>query len=194
MNSSFYAMLSRMKFIPRWALMRNSRQENIEEHTAEVAFLAHALAEITNRRFGGSVNVSECVLRALYHDVPEIITGDMPTPIKYHDEGIRDAYKKVERGASERMIQQLPEDLREAYIPYLIPEDETCMEARLCKGADKLSALIKCIEEEKSGNVEFRSAKEATIQSLKNMNLPAVDQFLEEFIPAYELTLDEQEK
>lgn len=194
MKSSFYAMLSRMKYIPRWALMRNSRQENIEEHTAEVAILAHALAEITNAKFNGNVNVSDCVLRALYHDVPEIITGDMPTPVKYHDESIRDAYKNVERGAATRILSQLPEELRSVYEPYLLPEDETCIEAKLCKAADKFSALIKCIEEEKSGNVEFKNAKIATERSLHNMMLPAVEYFFEEFIPAYELTLDEQEQ
>ena len=194
MSTSFYAMLSRMKYIPRWALMRNSRQENIEEHTAEVAIIAHALAEITNKRFEGQVDVSKCVLLALYHDVPEIITGDMPTPVKYHDESIRDAYKNVERGAAKRLLNQLPEDLQEAYEPYLLPEDESCIEARLCKAADKFSALIKCIEEEKSGNVEFKQAKIATEQSVKAMHLPAVDVFLNEFIPAFELTLDEQEQ
>lgn len=174
--------------------MRNSRTENIEEHTADVAIIAHALAEITNRRFGGTVDVADCVLRALYHDVSEIITGDMPTPIKYHDEGIRDAYKNVERIASTRLLHQLPEDLQEAYRPYLLPEDEQCLEAKLCKAADKISALIKCIEEERSGNTEFKSARAATEKSIRNMNIPAVDAFMKECIPAYELTLDEQER
>ena len=192
MKHSFFAMLSRMKYIPRWALMRNERQENIAEHTTDVAFLAHALAEITNRRFGGSVDVEKCVMLALYHDVPEIITGDMPTPVKYHDDEIREAFKKVEYGAAKRILKQLPEDLKPAYEPYLLPED--CLEKRLCKAADKLSALIKCIEEEQSGNIEFSKAKESTEKALCEMDLPAVSVFMREFLPSYSLTLDEQEE
>lgn len=184
-------MLSRMKYVLRWSRMGNTRQENIQEHTADVAYIAHALAEITNRRLGGTVDVSKCVMLALYHDVPEIITGDLPTPVKYHNEEFRQAYKEVEEEAAKRMLGQLPEDLRGAYEPYLLPED--CMEKRLCKAADKFSALIKCLEEEKSGNREFRRAKEATIKALHDMKIPAVEVFLEEYLPAYELTLDEQE-
>ena len=192
-NSSFYAMLSRMKYIQRWALMRNTYPENICEHTAEVAMLSHALALITNRRFGGAVSAERCVMLALYHDVPEILTGDMPTPVKYHDDALKNAYKQVERGAAERLLSRLPEDLRQDYAPWLLPEKSGDMESRLVKAADKLSALIKCVEELKMGNAEFSRAKDTLEQSLRAMNLPAVDCFLSEFLPAYSLTLDEQE-
>ena len=192
-NSSFFAMLSRMKYIQRWALMRNTYRENICEHTAEVAMLSHALALITNRRFGGTVNAERCVMLALYHDVPEILTGDMPTPIKYHDDTLKTAYTQVERGAAERLLSRLPDDLREDYTAYLLPESDGDMESRLVKAADKLSALINCVEELKMGNAEFSRAKDSIERGLRWMDLPAVDCFLEEFLPAYTLTLDEQE-
>ena len=192
-NSSFYAMLSRMKYIQRWALMRNTYPENICEHTAEVAMLSHALALITNRRFGGDVSAERCVMLALYHDVPEILTGDMPTPVKYHDDTLKNAYKQVERGAAQRLLSRLPDDLRADYAAWLLPEKTGDLESRLVKAADKLSALIKCVEELKMGNAEFSRARDTLEQSLRAMDLPAVDCFLEEFLPAYTLTLDEQE-
>lgn len=191
-HSAFYAMLSRMKYIHRWALMRNTYPENICEHTAEVAMLSHALALLTNRRFGGSVSAERCVMLALYHDVPEILTGDMPTPVKYHDDTLKNAYKQVERGAAERLLTFLPADLRPDYASWLLP-DGGDMESRLVKAADKLSALIKCVEELKMGNAEFSSAKDSIERGLRAMELPAVDCFLTEFLPAYSLTLDEQE-
>lgn len=191
MKPTFYAMLSRMKYIPRWTLMHNVREESLYEHTAEVAVLAHALAAIENTRFGGRVDAGKCVLLSLYHDMSEIITGDLPTPVKYHDEGLRDAYKQVEREANERLLQKLPEDLRGEYAPLLLATESE--EARFVKAADKLSALIKCVEELKMGNREFAAARASTEKALKAMGLAAVDWFMKECLPAYELSLDEQE-
>lgn len=194
MKQSFFAMLSRMKSITRWALMRNTRQETICEHSYDTAVLVHGLAELTNRRFGGQVDVGRCVLLALYHDTTEIFTGDLPTPVKYDNAAIRAAYRQLETAAAQRLLALLPEDLRPAYEPLYAEQPGEETERRLVKAADKLSALIKCVEEIQQGNREFSKAEETTLRSLKNMNLPAVDCFLEEFLPAYRLTLDEQEE
>lgn len=191
MQSGFFAMLSRMKYISRWALMRNTERENLSEHSLETAVIAHALAVLGNVRFGRSYSPERVALLALYHDTPEILTGDMPTPVKYYNPQLRAAYGEVERTAGERMLAMLPEDMRESYRPLLI-QDEGSGEHRLVKAADKLSALIKCIEERKAGNMEFACAEKATERSLRDMNLPEADAFLAEFIPAYALTLDEQ--
>ena len=191
MSRNFYAVLSRMKYIDRWALMRNTREENLCEHSYETAVLAHALATLTNRRFGGRVDVGRCVLLALYHDASEILTGDMPTPVKYYNPAIRDAYKQVEAVAADKLLSMLPEDLQDEYRPLF---GETAdMEHRLVKAADKLSALIKCVEEERMGNREFAKARQATFDAVRALGLPAADCFLDEFLPAYELTLDDQE-
>ena len=192
MGRNFYAVLSRMKYITRWALMRNTRQEIICEHSYDVAVLAHALAVLTNRRFGGRVDEGRCVLLALYHDAPEILTGDMPTPVKYDNPAIRDAYKQVEAVSAGKLLSMLPEDLQEDYGPLFFAGDGWEQEKRLVKAADKLSALIKCVEELGQGNREFLSARRSTEQAIRAMGLPAADCFLEEFLPAYELTLDEQ--
>ena len=192
MGRNFYAVLSRMKYITRWALMRNTRQENICEHSYDVAVLAHALAVLTNRRFGGRVDEGRCVLLALYHDAPEILTGDMPTPVKYDNPAIRDAYKQVEAVSAGKLLSMLPEDLQEDYGPLFFAGDGWEQEKRLVKAADKLSALIKCVEELGQGNREFLSARRSTEQAIRAMGLPAADCFLEEVLPAYELTLDEQ--
>lgn len=191
MNTGFYAMISRMKYISRWALMRNTEQESISEHSLETAVIAHALALLRNKRLGENVDADRVALLAVFHDVPEILTGDLPTPVKYYNPEIRDAYKKVEREAEERLLSMLPEDIREEYRP-LICQDEQSIEHRLVKAADKISALIKCIEEEKAGNSEFIVAKEAAMQSIKKMNMPEADMFIKEFLPAYSLTIDEQ--
>lgn len=191
MSRNFYAVLSRMKYIDRWALMRNTREENLCEHSYETAVLAHALATLTNRRFGGRVDAGRCVLLALYHDASEILTGDMPTPVKYYNPAIRDAYKQVEAVAADKLLSMLPEDLREEYRPLF--GEGADMEHRLVKAADKLSALIKCVEEERMGNREFSKARQATFEAVCALGLPAADCFLDEFLPAYELTLDEQE-
>ncbi|MGI6264360.1 MAG: 5'-deoxynucleotidase [Acutalibacteraceae bacterium] len=192
MASNFYAALSRMKYITRWSLMRNTREENLSEHSYETAVIAHALAELQNRRFGGRVRVDRCVLLALYHDASEILTGDLPTPIKYYNPALRDAYKQVEQVAADKLLERLPDDLRDAYAP-LFTADPDEEEARLVKAADKLSALIKCVEECGQGNREFEKARLANEKAVRAMGIPAADCFLEEFLPAYALTLDEQE-
>lgn len=192
MAYSFFAMLSRMKNIRRWALMRNTRSENICEHSYEVAVIAHALALITNRHYGGQVDAQKCVMLAVYHDVPEILTGDMPTPVKYYNPAIREAYKQVEISACDKLLGMLPDDLKADYQSFIRPQDETSEEMRLVKAADKLSALVKCIEETSQGNREFASARRATEQAIRVMEIPAANEFLEQYIPAYELTLDDQ--
>ncbi len=192
MAYSFFAMLSRMKNIRRWALMRNTRSENICEHSHEVAVIAHALALITNRHHGGNVDAEKCVMLAVYHDVPEILTGDMPTPVKYYNPAIREAYRQVEESACDKLIEMLPADLRGEYDALIRPQDKDSEEMMLVKAADKLSALIKCIEETSQGNREFASARRATEEAIRAMNIPAANEFLTNYIPAYELTLDDQ--
>lgn len=193
MKDSFFALTSRMKYIARWGLMRNTRTENIAEHSLETAIITHLLCELRNRRFGGSVDVSKAVLTAVYHDVPEIITGDLPTPVKYYDPEIKTAYKRVEEAAAEKLEDSLPEDLRPAYAP-LLRESADPEIAALVKAADKLSALIKCIEERRSGNEDFAEAERSTLAAVRAMNLKEAEVFLDEFLPAYGLTLDEQTK
>ena len=185
-------MMGRMKYIDRWALMRNSITENISEHSQEAAIIAHALCLIGNKRLGKSLNADRAAVIGLYHDATEIITGDMPTPVKYFDDEIRSAYRRIEDDAAEKLLKRLPEDLREEYAKILQPEtSEDGYLLLLVKAADKLSALIKCMEEEKAGNREFEKAERATRDKLVLMKLPEVDIFLEEFLPAYSGTLDE---
>ncbi len=191
MQNNFYAMLSRMKYIDRWALMRNSYTENISEHSLEVSILAHALCVIGNKRLGKELNAEKAVLIALYHDASEIITGDMPTPIKYLNKDIKGAFKDIEASANRRLLSMLPEDLRPDYEELLFPDDSLKYEMKLVKAADKLSALIKCIEEEKTGNSEFKSAGRTLYESVTEMKLEEADIFIREFLPSYYLTLDE---
>lgn len=188
MSSHFYAMLSRMKNIYRWGLMRNSKQENLSEHSLEVAFIAHALAILRNRRFGGDINAEKVAVAAMFHDTSEIITGDMPTPIKYYNSDIKNVYKEIEHTAQNRLTELLPEDMRSDFYEIYNPDKET---EKLVKAADKISALIKCIEEKNSGNREFISAEKSTLASIKEMNLPEADMFLDEFLDSFTLTLDE---
>ncbi len=192
MPFSFFAMLSRMKNIHRWALMRNTRQENISEHSHDVAVLAHVLALLTNAHHGGQVDPAKCVIMAVYHDVPEILTGDMPTPVKYFNPAIRDAYRQVEHSACDRLLSMLPEDLQGEYEPFLRESAGTDTEKLIVRAADKLAALIKCIEELGQGNREFASARLSTERSIRALHLPAADEFLEQYLPAYELPLDDQ--
>ena len=191
MQNNFYAMLSRMKYIDRWALMRNSYTENISEHSLEVSILAHALCVIGNKRLGKELNAEKAVLIALYHDASEIITGDMPTPIKYLNKDIKGAFKDIEASANRRLLSMLPEDLRPDYEELLFPDASLKYEMKLVKAADKLSALIKCIEEEKTGNSEFKSAGRTLYESVTEMKLEEADIFIREFLPSYYLTLDE---
>ncbi len=189
-KTNFYAMLSRMKYIQRWGLMRSQNSENLSEHTLEVAQLTHALCVISNARLGSDIDVGKAVLYALYHDCSEIITGDLPTPIKYHSDEMKRAYKAVEQQAGHRLLQLLPEDLAVHYAPYFEPPSSAEI-ALIIKAADKLSALIKCIEEENGGNREFSKARQSTMKALRDMKLPAVDIFIEECLEGYGLTLDE---
>ncbi len=188
--NSFFALTSRMKYINRWGLMRNSREENIAEHSLDVAIIAHLLCELRNSRFGGNVNPERAAVLAIFHDVPEIITGDLPTPVKYYSSDISKAYKKVEAAAVDELVSQIPADIAEDYREILAPDDKEL--ASLVKAADKISALIKCIEERKSGNNDFAQAEKQTLEAIKRMNLPEADLFISDFLPAYELTLDEQ--
>ena len=189
MKYHFYAMLSRMKNIYRWGLMRNTKQENLSEHSLEVAFIAHSLAVIHNRRFGGNVDTNKIATAAMFHDTTEIITGDMPTPIKYYNPEIRSVYKQIEAVAGERLLNMLPQDLRGDFEEFYTLDEQT---EKFIKAADKLSALIKCIEELNMGNREFSAAKEATYKAVKDMDLPEANVFLEEFIESFSLPLDEQ--
>ena len=183
-------MIARMRYITRWGLMRNTDPENIQEHSHMVAVLAHALAVIQNEKFGGRVDPGAVAVAALYHDASEILTGDLPTPVKYFDRGIRDAYKGVEAVSARRLLAMLPQALRPAYDPLLL-EDPESPYYPLVKAADKLSAYIKCVEELKAGNGEFRQAAEQTLEALKGYELPELDYFMEHFLPAFGLTLDE---
>ena len=189
MKSHFFAYISRMRFIQRWVLMRNTAPENVQEHSHQAAVLAHALAVIRNEKFGGCVDAGAVAAAALYHDASEILTGDMPTPIKYGNPAIRGAYKDVEAVANGKLLAMLPEELHSAYAPLLTevpPETE-----RLVKAADKLSAYIKCVEELKAGNTEFREAAAQTRGALESYGLPEVAYFLEVFMDSFSLTLDQ---
>ncbi len=189
-KSSFFAFASRMKYINRWALMRNTTYETLSQHSYEVATLAHALAVIGNRRLGKNYDAARAALLGLYHDTPEIITGDMPTPVKYHSGEMREAFAKVEQYAGERLLSMLPDDLRPDFEPLLTESGAEADLHRLVKAADKLSAYIKCIEERKAGNAEFSEAEKATKKALDNLDCPELQIFLTDFLPAYSLPLD----
>ena len=188
----FFAYLSRMRYINRWGLMRNTFQENIQEHSHVVAVLAHALAVIRREVFGGEIDPGLAAAAALFHDAPETLTGDLPTPVKYYNPAIREAYRQVEAVSEKKLLSMLPEDLREEYAPLLLSDGQWTEERRLVKAADKLAALIKCVEELEQGNREFEQDRKSTEEAIRAMKLPAADCFLEEFLPAYHLTLDEQ--
>jgi 5'-deoxynucleotidase len=187
----FYAMLSRMKYINRWGLMRNTQSENICEHSLEVAFIAHALGIINNEQFGGCLDAQRMAILGMYHDVTEIITGDMPTPVKYYNPLIRDAYREVETVAKNELLQGLPDNMRPVYDSVLMETKEEEELWRYVKAADKLSALIKCIEEKRTGNMDFVSAEKETRKAVTDMHIPEADYFMDNFLPAYEATLDE---
>ena len=189
MNSHFFAYMARMRFIQRWALMRNTAPENVQEHSHQVAVLAHALAVIRNGKFGGQVDAGAVAVAALYHDASEILTGDMPTPIKYDNPVIQRAYKDVEAVAERKLVDFLPPELREVYRPILTVTDPEV--EQLVKAADKLSAHIKCLEELKAGNTEFREAAAQTRKALEQYDLPEVRYFMETFLDSFTLTLDE---
>lgn len=185
----FFAYMARMRFIDRWALMRNSYTENIQEHSHQVAILAHALAVLRNEYFGGQVDAGAVAVAALYHDASEILTGDLPTPIKYYNPDIRDAYKQVEAIACRKLTGMLPQRLQDIYADLLTPADPEVEE--LVKAADKLSAHIKCLEEQKAGNTEFDSASQQTLDALRAMNRPELGWFLDNCLQAFTLNLDQ---
>lgn len=190
MSYGFFAMISRMKYIDRWALMRNTRNESLDSHSKEVAVIAHALAVIGNKRFGKKYNPDRAAVLGLYHDAHEIITGDMPTPVKYQNNDILTAFKAVEDSANEKLLEKLPDDLREEFTGLLTFDGEDGEMKNLVKAADRISALIKCIEERKAGNTEFKEAEKATLKRIEKMNVPEAQVFIKEFLPAYDLTLD----
>lgn len=194
MSSNFFAMVNRMKLIDRWALMRNIADENIAEHSHSVAVIAHALAVIGNRKFGKNYNAERVCLLALYHDATEVITGDMPTPVKYYNDDIKGVYKDIERIAGERLLAMLPDEFKSDYTPLFEKQSADKQLWTLVKAADKISALIKCVEEYRMGNLEFEKALQAQERLIDEITLEEVKYFRENFLSSYYLTLDEHTK
>lgn len=191
MSSDFFAYLNRMKYIERWSLMHSTVKENVMEHSAGVAMIAHALGVINNVVFGGDVNPDRLSAIAVFHEASEVITGDLPTPIKYYNEDIRSAYKNIEGIAEKQLLETLPEEFRSRYEPLILPGRGA--EYALVKAADKIAAYVKCLEELKYGNKEFLKARNATLKAIRDMELPEAEYFLDKFIKGYEKTLDEME-
>jgi 5'-deoxynucleotidase len=189
--SHFFAYLARMKLIQRWGLMRNTHPENIQEHSLQVAMIAHGLAIIRNTFFGGGLNPERVMALAVYHEVSEVITGDLATPIKYFNPEIKKAYGEIEDVAKKRLFNMLPEQLKGEYEKYFFMDEEDKEEKKIVKAADKISAYLKCVEEIKAGNEEFKSAEKAIKGEIEKFNLPEVDYFMKEFVPSFSLTLDE---
>ena len=188
--SSFFAFLKRMRFINRWSLMRNTETENIQEHSLEVAMVAHNLAALKNEYFGGNLDVNKVAVIAMYHEVSEIFTGDMPTPIKYFDPKLRSLYGEVETLAQEKMLSTLPKRLQAVYKPYIV-DAETLPEWPIVKAADTLSAYMKCVNELHAGNDEFKEAHDTILAKLESLNMPEVDMFIKEYVPALSQSLDQ---
>jgi len=189
--SHFFAYLSRMRFIGRWGLMHSTRPENIQEHSLRVAMIAHGLAVVRNRLFAGGVQPDRVAVRALYHDASEVITGDLPRPVKYFDPEIETSYRRIETVAREKLLGMLPDALREDYAMLFRPEAALPVEEALVKAADKLCAYMKCLEEVTAGNREFVEAEKTLRQTIEAIDLPEVRYFLATFVPSFRLTLDE---
>ena len=192
--SNFFAMVGRMRLIDRWALMQNTAKENIAEHSQSVAVIAHALCIIGNKKFGKRYNAERCALLAVYHDTTEVLTGDMPTPVKYFNSDIKDAYKNIETLAGNRLLNLLPEEFRSDYFPLFNKKEEDAELWAIVKAADRIDALIECINETRMGNREFEKALEAQEKLIEEIDMPEVKYFKKEFLPAYYLTLDEHTK
>lgn len=192
--SNFFAMVSRMRLIDRWALMQNAAEENIAEHSHNVAVIAHALCVIGNKKFGKKYNAERCALLAIYHDTTEVITGDMPTPVKYGSDEMKTVYKNVEALAGNRLLDMLPPEFRNEYNPLFNKDSKDEELWKIVKAADKIDALIKCINETRMGNREFEKALEAQEKLIDEIDMPEVEYFRKEFLPAYYLTLDEHTK
>ena len=190
MEYHFFAYMARMKYIQRWGLMRNTRPENDMEHAMEAAMVAHAIARMGNSRYGQQYNAEYIMALALYHDSCEVITGDMPTPIKHHNPTIRQEYNKLEEVAGNRLLSMLPPDLRGYYGGLIFP-DESTPEWRIVKAADRICAYIKCLEEKQAGNLEFEQARKAIKKSIDQIALPEVQDFMKECVPGFSMTLDE---
>ncbi|MBQ7107670.1 MAG: 5'-deoxynucleotidase [Clostridia bacterium] len=188
MKNNYYAMLFRMKYINRWALMRNLRAETLSEHTLETAFIAHCLAVIAKKRFSENIDPDKVAVTALFHDTAEVITGDLPTPVKYYNDDIKSAYKSIEAAAENKLLELIPEDLREEFTTYYRPDEKIEL---YVKAADKFSALIKCKEELSLGNAEFQKAAKSAEKAIKALKLPAAEVFLKEFVPSFAIALDE---
>ena len=191
MNNHFFAYLSKMRWIYRWGMKRNAIQENIMEHSYEVSVIAHALGIISNRLYDNDIDANALAISALYHDCSEVLTGDLPSPIKYHNKKIRDAYKEVEYTAEREMLSTLPVELQEDYRNHLLHENIPSEFVKLIKAADIIASLIKCKAEINAGNSEFKQAVQDTGERLAQMAIPEVDYFLENFLPSFDLTLDE---
>ena len=191
---NFNALVSRIKYIPRWSLMRQFRQEYLAEHTTEVMHIAHTLAAVAKEKFGADVDEKNIVLCGLYHDISEILTGDMPTPVKYNDDVLKKAYKDMESKAVNKMVDTIDPDIKNHIAPFVKADVLSDREKMILKAADKLSALIKCMEEVSCGNSEFRLALESTKSSLEQMDLLEVNYFMKNMLPSYNLCLDELAK
>ncbi len=190
-KSHFFAHLARMKLIERWPLMRSVSKENISEHSLQVAFVAHALAVIKNKKFGGNLNPERVAIKAMYHDTSEVLTGDLPTPVKYYNPEIAKEYKKIEAAAEKKLLSMLPEEFQEDFAPYLLSESAYTEDADIVKQADCICAYLKCLEELSAGNHEYSRAKRRLEVTLKERESPEMVYFLETFAPSFELTLDE---
>jgi len=189
MSFPFFAYLSRLRLIRRWSLMRNTVPENDAEHSLQVAMIAHAIAVIARDRYGRDVNPEHVLSLAVYHDATEVMTGDLPTPVKYHNDELRGAYRRLESLSADRLLALLPEDLQPAFTPYM--KQESGYEHSLVKAADRISACIKCMEEQRAGNHEFDYAAQNIRRSIETIDLPEVKDFLADFLPAFDMTLDE---
>ncbi|WP_034916115.1 MULTISPECIES: 5'-deoxynucleotidase [Erwinia] len=190
-QSHFFAHLSRLKLINRWPLMRNVRTENVSEHSLQVAMVAHALAIIKNQKFNGNLNAERIAMMAIYHDASEVLTGDLPTPVKYYNAQIAFEYKKIEKIAQQKLIEMLPAELQAAYRPLLDEHQHSEDEKAIVKQADALCAYLKCLEELAAGNHEFQLAKARLEKTLADRHSPEMDYFVEVFVPSFNLSLDE---